>query len=183
LFEKNLFRKNSISNINLISDSEKSRRSNLILLNLQKLMKSSSIMAAGAWGCYQPLSSEPQVDFHKIIDIDWCYPKVTDKKLMYYSGAKVFSASGLNVQEPVDGKHIELHQMSGVCIPGLGFHFEGYRLGRGKGFYDLTLEHFVGPKIGLCFDFCLSSDVPYEAHDLKMDYIITDVRVLHTGEK
>ena len=140
-------------------------------------------MASGPWGCYQPLSSEPQINFQKIQDINWCYPKVTSKKLDFYSGSKIFSTSELNVQEPVDGEHIELNQMAGICVPGLGFHSEGYRLGRGKGFYDQTFSQFLGLKIGLCFDFCLSNDVPFESHDLNMDYIITDVQVLTKGEK
>lgn len=183
LFEKKHFRNNAISNIHLMSDSEKNQKSNLIFLNLQKLMNSASMMAAGSWGCYQPLASEPQIEFQKIPNIDWCYPKTTLNKLQFFSGSKLFTQSVLNVQEPQDGTLIDLDHMTGVCVPGISFHSEGYRLGRGRGFYDQTFAQFLGPKIGLCFDFCLSSDVPYESHDLKMDYIITDVQILHTGEK
>ena len=44
LFEKKHFRNNAISNIHLMSDSEKNQKSNLIFLNLQKLMNSASMM-------------------------------------------------------------------------------------------------------------------------------------------
>ena len=166
-----------------MSESEKIRKSNLIFLNLQKLLNTSSLMAAGSWGCYQPLPSEPQVEFKKISQINWCYPKTNGKKINFYSGCKNFSNSTLNIQEPNDGVLVDLDHLTGICVPGLGFHSEGYRLGRGRGFYDQTFTQFLGTKIGLCFDFCLSSEVPFESHDLKMDYIITDVQVLHTGEK
>jgi 5-formyltetrahydrofolate cyclo-ligase len=178
LFEKNEFRKKLISRIEMLSDSERVQKSNQILLRLQKLLKSFS----GSWGAYQPLSSEPDIEFRKVLDIDWCYPKVVGHKLDFCSGSRQFQASSLKVMEPIDGTVVDINQLTGLCIPGLGFHSEGFRLGRGKGFYDKTFSDFLGTKIGICYDFCLSSDVPYELHDIKMDYIVTDLQVIHTGE-
>ena len=172
-----------ISNIHLMSESEKKQKSNSIFLSLQNLLKYSLGMGSGEWGCFQPLSIEPQIEFHNISDIQWCYPRTETGKLRFYSGCQNFKNSSFNVLEPTDGSLIDLNQMTGLCVPALAFHPEGYRLGRGKGFYDQAFSQFLGTKIGLCFDFCVSSDVPYEAHDLKMDYIITDLQVLHTGEK
>lgn len=195
LFEKNQFRNKLISNIHLMSETEKNQKSNLIFLNLKKFMGSSlstdksAGFGSGLWGCFQPLASEPQIEFKQISESQWCYPKTESKKLSFYSDCKNFStsnstsSSSLNVLEPTDGVLVDQNQMTGVCVPGLGFHTEGYRLGRGKGFYDQTFSQFLGLKIGLCFDFCISKEIPFEAHDLKMDYIITDIQVLHTGEK
>lgn len=178
MFEKTEFRKKLISRIEMLSDSESIQKSNQILLRLQKLLKSFS----GSWGAYQPLSSEPDIEFRKVTDIDWCYPKVVGNKLDFYRGSRHFQTSTLKVMEPTDGIVVDINQLTGLCIPGLGFHTEGFRLGRGKGFYDKTFSDFLGTKIGICYDFCLSSDVPYELHDIKMDYIVTDLQVIHTGE-
>lgn len=178
MFEKIELRKKLISRIQTLSESERTQMSNQILFRLQKLLKSFS----GSWGAYQPLSSEPDIEFRKVTDIDWCYPKVVGNKLDFYSGSRQFQTSALKVMEPADGIVVDINQLTGLCIPGLGFHTEGFRLGRGKGFYDKTFSDFLGTKIGICYDFCLSSDVPYELHDIKMDYIVTDLQVIHTGE-
>ena len=179
MFSKNQFRKEMISKFHLMSDSEKMHKSKLIFSSLQNLIKN----FAGSWGCFQSLNTEPQIEFKEIKDINWCYPKTSVHQLHFYSGAKAFENSNLQVLEPIDGTKIELDHMTGVCVPGLAFHSEGYRLGRGKGFYDQTFAHFLGTKIGLCYDFGVSKEVPFESHDLKMDYIITDLQVIHTGEK
>lgn len=162
-----------LSHIHLMSESEKTQRSNNIFSSLQKLMSSFS----GAWGCFQSLKTEPQIEFKMISDIDWCYPKTQLQKLSFYSGSQNFKNSEINVLEPTDGKLMDIEHLSGICVPGLAFHQEGYRLGRGKGFYDQTFSQFLGTKIGICFDFCISKDVPYEDHDLKMDYIVTDKKI------
>jgi 5-formyltetrahydrofolate cyclo-ligase len=137
---------------------------------------------SGAWGAFQSLPSEPELEFKSISDIDWCYPKVSGHHLNFYSGSRRFAASAFQVLEPVDGQIVDVNQLTGLCIPGLGFHTEGFRLGRGKGYYDKTFSAFLGTKIGICYDFCVSSEVPYESHDIKMDYIVTDLQVIHTGE-
>jgi 5-formyltetrahydrofolate cyclo-ligase len=178
LFEKKEFRKKLISRIEMLSSSERIQKSNQILFRLQQLLKSFS----GSWGGYQPLPTEPDIEFRKVTDIDWCYPKVVGHNLDFYTGSRQFQTSTLKVMEPTDGTLVDMNQLTGLCIPGIGFHAEGFRLGRGKGFYDKTFSDFLGTKIGICYDFCLSSDVPYELHDIKMDYIVTDLQVIHTGE-
>ncbi len=178
MYEKKEFRKKIISRIELISESEKIQKSNQILMRLQKLLKSFS----GSWGAYQALPTEPQIEFKRIADIDWCYPKVSGHHLQFFSGSRQFTISSLKVMEPLDGQVVDVNQLTGLCIPGLGFHSDGFRLGRGKGFYDKTFSEFLGTKIGICYDFCLSNEVPYELHDIKMDYIVTDLQVIHTGE-
>ncbi len=57
----------------------------------------------------------------------------------------------------------------------------GNRLGYGKGFYDITIKYYrqLNPKllvIGLCYHQQLSATaLPTEAHDQKLDLIITDI--------
>jgi 5-formyltetrahydrofolate cyclo-ligase len=165
-----------------MSESEKIQKSNRIFLSLQKLMKGFS--GSGAWGAFQSLPTEPQIEFQTIKNIDWCYPKTENQKLSFWSGTQNFSISQLKTLEPTDGIKKDIDHLTGICVPVVALNTEGYRLGRGKGFYDQTFQNFLGTKIGLCFDFCLSKETPFESHDLKMDYIITDLQVIPTaGEK
>lgn len=68
-----------------------------------------------------------------------------------------------------------------VIVPGLVFDKRGYRLGRGKGFYDRYLESLCGvKKIGLAFDLQVVDNIPLESHDVKLDYIITESRLIRS---
>lgn len=62
-----------------------------------------------------------------------------------------------------------------AIIPGVAFDVEGYRLGYGKGFYDRFLDNkpYIN-KIGLAFCEQLVEKLPREAHDCKMDKVITE---------
>ena len=71
-----------------------------------------------------------------------------------------------------------------MFIPGLAFDLQGNRLGRGAGCYDryLSLRHdqpFECTKIGVCYDFQLIDEImEIETHDIKMDYVITESRLV-----
>jgi 5-formyltetrahydrofolate cyclo-ligase len=60
-----------------------------------------------------------------------------------------------------------------VLAPGVAFAVDGSRLGRGKGYYDRLLAELKAVKIGVCFDWQLVPDIPNDAHDVKMDHILT----------
>lgn len=176
---KQNYRNQCISNLKSLSEPEFNLNSDLIFSKLQILLSSFS----GFWAAFQPLSTEPRIEFKNISNIQWCYPKTNGSTLEFYSGVTEFKKSSFQVLEPVNGNAVSIHSLSGVCVPALAFHAEGYRLGRGKGFYDQAFQNFEGVKIGLGFDFCVSHEVPYEAHDLKMNYIITNKLVHHlTGQ-
>jgi 5-formyltetrahydrofolate cyclo-ligase len=64
-------------------------------------------------------------------------------------------------------------------IPGLAFDQYGGRLGFGGGWYDRALARFPQAlKIGVAFTCQMVPLVPYEAHDVKMDWVVTPALVL-----
>jgi 5-formyltetrahydrofolate cyclo-ligase len=71
-----------------------------------------------------------------------------------------------------------------IVVPGVAFDLSGHRIGYGKGFYDRFLRH-PGRKahlVGLCHDFQLIEGcIPAERHDIRMEIIITDRRIIHCG--
>ena len=68
-----------------------------------------------------------------------------------------------------------------VNLPGLAFDAAGRRVGSGGGYYDhtfTTARPGTQRLIGLCYDFQLVERCPAEAHDLPVDIVVTESRVL-----
>ena len=67
-----------------------------------------------------------------------------------------------------------------VLVPGVAFDPGGNRLGRGRGHYDATLCR-LGPaavRIGIAFDAQVVDAVPAEPHDVPLDAVATESRLL-----
>lgn len=69
----------------------------------------------------------------------------------------------------LERENIDLVLVPAVCYDGCG-----YRLGFGGGYYDRWLENFSGVKVGLCREAVLQEAVPIEAHDSKVDILLTE---------
>ncbi|MGC9260822.1 MAG: 5-formyltetrahydrofolate cyclo-ligase [Phycisphaerae bacterium] len=85
------------------------------------------------------------------------------------------------LRDPVGETPISLARIDLVAVPGLAFDRRGYRLGRGKGFYDcfLSQKDFRGLRIALCFhEQLLEELLPVEPHDVPMNMIITDQKIV-----
>jgi 5-formyltetrahydrofolate cyclo-ligase len=61
-----------------------------------------------------------------------------------------------------------------LLVPLLAFDGQGHRLGYGGGFYDRTLELLKAPAIGIAFAGQEVSSIPAEAHDRRLDGILTE---------
>jgi 5-formyltetrahydrofolate cyclo-ligase len=89
--------------------------------------------------------------------------------------------TGLGVREPVSGISVPLGCIDMVVIPGMAFDRKGFRVGRGRGFYDrfLAQQDFKGVRCALCFhEQLVAEPLPCEAHDVPMDLIVTDTEVV-----
>jgi len=60
-----------------------------------------------------------------------------------------------------------------ILVPGLAFGRDGSRLGRGKGYYDRLLASLRGFRLGVCRDGQVLDIVPNEAHDARVDALLT----------
>ncbi len=69
-----------------------------------------------------------------------------------------------------------------ILAPLLGFDSSGGQLGFGGGYYDATLAHLhaAGPVLvgGLAFSFQKIDTIPFEPHDVKLDFVITEEDLL-----
>ncbi|MCT4507653.1 MAG: 5-formyltetrahydrofolate cyclo-ligase [Tepidibacter sp.] len=76
---------------------------------------------------------------------------------------------------PVDAKNIDI-----VIVPAVAYDTNGYRLGYGGGYYDRFLESLRDDciTIGIAFEIQVFDKVPKEDHDAKLNYIITEKRII-----
>jgi len=86
------------------------------------------------------------------------------------------------ILEPVAGcAQIELGRLDLVVVPGIAFNASGWRLGRGRGFYDRLLAGAKGTKCGVAFDWQIVESVPVEPHDARLDCVLTPLGWLKTA--
>ena len=83
------------------------------------------------------------------------------------------------ILEPIETMKIANKNIDLVLVPGIVFDKEGHRIGYGFGFYDKFLAKVPKAiKIGLAFDFQVVDKIPAEMHDVPVDLIVTEKRVV-----
>lgn len=70
----------------------------------------------------------------------------------------------------------DLMRLDFAVVPGIGFTFNGGRLGRGKGYYDRVLAGVPMLKCGVAFDCQIVDEFPMEPHDVRLNCILTPTR-------
>jgi 5-formyltetrahydrofolate cyclo-ligase len=67
-----------------------------------------------------------------------------------------------------------------IVVPALAVDPRGHRIGYGAGHYDRALPRFAPPavSIAVAFDFQVVAETPDTAHDVPVEWIVTDVRAL-----
>ncbi|MCX8031365.1 MAG: 5-formyltetrahydrofolate cyclo-ligase [Thermodesulfovibrionales bacterium] len=85
-----------------------------------------------------------------------------------------------SIPEPYlpESRIVEIKDIDLIIVPGVAFDIQSNRLGYGKGFYDKLLNEKLCPAIALAYEEQVVESVPTEPHDIKMDKIITDKRVI-----
>lgn len=65
-----------------------------------------------------------------------------------------------------------------VFVPVVAYDRQLYRLGYGRGYYDRFLRRVAARRIGLAFSVQKFESLPHEAHDIRLDALITEGGVL-----
>jgi|GEM_PF-17122 len=88
----------------------------------------------------------------------------------------------MGILEPVEGRCplVNVAEVDLMIQPGVGFDPEGNRMGYGGSFYDrfIAKHAFSAPRVAIAFDLQVRENIPAEAHDVKVDKIVTEERVL-----
>lgn len=135
---------------------------------------------------YMPLGNE--TDTNMIISAAKADKKalvfpVTDEKSLeitpvLWDGESKFFAGAFSVREP-SGTVADMSKTDVVLVPGIAFSPFGARIGFGKGCYDRFLTDFSGLKVGFCYDFQITDSILPDEHDITMDFLITEKRILN----
>jgi 5-formyltetrahydrofolate cyclo-ligase len=166
---------------NLIHTKEfKNAQMIMIFLSMSSEVETSTL-ALKAWQEGKSIAV-PRVDWntHKMEPVEI---QSLDTGMQTSAGGGGGAAPGASgIREPISGKVVPLGLIDMVVIPGLAFDLRGFRVGRGRGFYDrfLAQQDFQGVRAALCFHEQLQVEsIPCEPHDVPMNLIVTDKEVIH----
>ncbi len=165
-----------------LSPEEREQRSRRIAERAAKL---EAVTAARVLALYAPLGTEADaLELARLLGpARTVYPRSVpgSRRLVFARCAPRDLVRGpLGAREPPsDAELVEPASIQCVVLPGIGFSEGGYRLGRGGGYYDATLREMPGARrVALAFDVQLLPEIPFEAHDVRLDFVVTETRTL-----
>lgn len=107
-----------------------------------------------------------------------CLPRMLPGHLMElprFEPERPMVDAGFGIWEPDLGcRLVEKETVDLVLVPAVCYDRRGYRLGFGGGYYDRWLADFRGDTVGLCRAAVLQDEVPTEAHDSRVDVLLTE---------
>ena len=100
------------------------------------------------------------------------------------AGKRTMIPDAFGVLEIVAGipTRVEAAEIDLVLVPGIAFDTTGRRLGYGGGWYDrFTTQLRPGVKlVGLAFEEQIVEGLPEEPHDMRLDMIVSDRRIVRS---
>ena len=157
-----------------LSDEEKQSISSQIFSKIAELKE---FEQASVIALFMALPDEPQTS-HFIEQISRCkrvvIPRIEGEEMEFYDIADGVKVGAFEIMEPVATTPIEPSEIDVMIVPGVAFTTDGYRLGRGKGFYDRYLSHngFRAYTIGVCYHCQLIEELPAESHDKRVELVV-----------
>lgn len=131
---------------------------------------------------YHAFRNEVILDPRRLKNWMIAMPQVINQDTMVFrhiDADTVFEKSAYGVLEPVTGQLVTPSSSTVVLVPGSAFDRLGNRVGYGAGYYDRYLAKYPDTTtIGVCYEHQLVDTLPSEAHDRRMDYIITEKQVI-----
>lgn len=154
----------------------------------RKFVASEAFAAARVLALYAAIHNE--VDTQEVMGAalasgkEVLFPAVCLDQLVFrrISGWAALRPGAFGIMEPDASSAVLAPQEADiVVIPGVAFDVGGKRIGYGKGYYDRALHVLEGKGklVGFCYDFQLVEEIAGEPHDVKMDLIITEKRVVY----
>lgn len=146
----------------------------------EKLFADPALRSAAVVTAYYPLPDE--ADIRPVLD-RLCaqgtvvlLPQVTGNTemcLRRYEPNGIMEQGRFDIMEPLGDLFTDTGSIDAVIVPGVAFDTHGHRLGRGKGYYDRFLEGLDAIRIGVCHPYQYFEIIPFEAHDIMMDRVLT----------
>ena len=172
----------------LLSDSkiqelsqDLSQKLNLLLNELDVIEKKQRI------GVFSPIKQEPlwylRIDEAKLAKL--AFPATMASEMVFKASKpenlELSNEFGTPILAPTSECEIVVPEI--IIVPGLGFTKAGERIGRGKGYYDRYLVNKKAIVIGVAFEDQLVDELPTDAHDVKMNFVVTDREIYRNNLK
>lgn len=152
----------------------------------QRLAATSEFRHAGSVALYSPIHGE--VFTEGLFDVcrqegrTLAYPRVRGEQLDFVQVEQrhELAPGGFGVLEPTGSLPVLPSALDLIVVPGVAFDGSGFRLGYGKGFYDRALhaKSSTAVLVGVCFELQLVDVLPAESHDIRMNMVVTEERIL-----
>ena len=153
----------------------------------KKLKKIESFRNAQKIGAYYPIGSElltqdiiqealssgKEVYLPKVIGKEMEFRKITD-----FSSLEI---GNYDIMEPRKECPTESN-LEVILVPAIGISPQGIRLGYGYGYYDRFLSKNKTVTISLILEKQIVKKIPKDDHDVLIDWIVTEDRVLKTSK-
>src|SRR4051794_34935616 len=122
----------------------------------------------------------------KRVVVPWCVVETNQLELFLLEEMSELVEGAYKILEPKDelrrlpAKVVQPEELDLVMVPGTAFDPRGGRMGQGKGYYDRLLARARpdAPLVALAFDCQLFDEIPVAPHDVFMDLVITETRVI-----
>ena len=182
--EKDKIRQEILKKRNNLSTEEVEKKSDLIIENLGKFIKNAENIMI-----FMDMKNEVRIT--KLMELypekSFFIPKITDSKNRemkinkYEENELVLHKFGYYESSSIDFYNENILDI--VIVPAVVFDFEKNRIGFGGGYYDTFLKKIRGENkkvlfVGVCYDFQIVDEVPTESHDMILDFIISENKVI-----
>ena len=180
--EKKEIRKILLKKRNLMDKKTVEKNTDLIIENLKKYVGNArNIMIFMDMGNEVNITKLLELYPTKTFFIPKIFPKREMKINKYSKNELVLHKFGYyesSSKEYYDEKILDL-----IIVPGIGFDYQRNRIGFGGGFYDNFLTKVRKMKkeivcVAVCYDFQIVEKVPTEEHDVRVDAVVSEKRVI-----
>ena len=122
----------------------------------------------------------------KRVVVPWCVVENNTLELFLLEDVHELVEGAYKILEPKDElrrlphKLIDPKTLDFVMVPGTAFDLKGGRMGQGKGYYDRLLGDVRpdAPLVALAFDCQIFEEIPVAPHDVFMDLVVTESRII-----
>lgn len=182
--KKDKIRKEILAKRNILSDKDINKKSDLIIKNLTSYIENvQNIMIF--------MDMKTEVKITKLLEL---YPKKNffiskiinsknrEMKINKYNENELILHK-FGYYESSSNDFYDEEILDIVIVPALAFDSKKNRIGFGGGYYDTFLEKVRKKNnkalfIGVCYDFQIIDSVPTEKHDVTLDFVVSESKII-----
>ncbi|MDI6799405.1 MAG: 5-formyltetrahydrofolate cyclo-ligase [Actinomycetota bacterium] len=171
--------------LTVVERGEKSKKLSTLLFSMEQIKRAETI--AFYISCKDEVETAEMIERAVRMGKRVCAPvsKACERRLdmVCIAGLDGETQEGAyGILEPIEtkGRLVKADEIDVVILPALAFDRTGSRLGYGCGYYDRFLKGIKegAVSIGLAFEAQIVAEVPFESHDVKADYIVTEAEII-----